>query len=93
MSNYDDMRDFQMREQYGDSYISPTRAYTADDLSEWEFEHDSPEDPGGMDLLSEVMDRDMARYENERAARDAREIGRLRTLLDDAGIDPDDYNE
>jgi hypothetical protein len=83
------MRDFQMREQYGDSYITPTRAYTADELAEFEHEHDSPEDPGGRDLLNELMERDMARYENERAERDRRRIRQLEQLLEENGIEYD----
>jgi hypothetical protein len=88
--NYEDMRDFQMREQYGDDYVSPTRAYTADDLAEWEHEHDSPEDPGGKELLNEVMERDKARYDEEVAEKEKKReqyIRYLEELLYDNGID------
>lgn len=93
MSNYEDMRDFQMREQYGDSYVSPTRAYTGDELAEFRHEHDSPDDPGGAQLLDELMTRDMARFEKEQSAMLARRVAFLESVLADHGIDPDDYED
>lgn len=81
--DYDDMRDMQRREEQGDDYISPTRAYTANEWIEGCEDY-------GEDVMLEVMERDMARYDSELKAQQSRRIAYLQSLLDEAGIDYDE---
>jgi hypothetical protein len=82
MSSYEDMRDMQRREEDPD-YITPTFAFTADDLAQFEHDHG----PDAEEILNEVMERDMARYEKEMQNKMERRIQYLEDLLEENGIE------
>ena len=86
MSNYDDMRDMQMREQYGDDYIAPTIAYTGEDYAELVHDCGGDEDSANS-IMNQVMEKDMERYASQLAARLQNRISFLESLLEDNGID------
>lgn len=89
MSNYDDMRHFQMQEQSDGEYIAPTVAYTGEDFER--LLHDQGGDvDAANEIMLEVMDRDMDRHARQLAERCLElnnEVARLREILDTNDID------